>query len=54
MFELTKQEFENLMSKKSTSSWGGRRKLPKTFIDEMKRDALGFLAKIGRYFVSKI
>ena len=27
MFELTKEEFENLMSKKSTSSWGGRRKL---------------------------
>ena len=23
MFELTKEEFENLMSKKSTSSWGG-------------------------------
>lgn len=31
MFELTKQEFENLISKKSTSSWGGRRKLPKAF-----------------------
>ena len=26
MFQLTKSEFENLMSKKSTSSWGGRRK----------------------------
>ena len=34
MFELTKQEFENLMSKKSTSSWGGRRKLPKVFTEQ--------------------
>lgn len=34
MFELTKEEFENLMSKKSTSSWGGRRKLPKVFTEE--------------------
>ena len=28
MFQLTKSEFENLISKKSISSWGGRRKLP--------------------------
>ena len=28
MFRLTKSEFENLISKKSTSSWGCRRKLP--------------------------
>ena len=28
MFQLTKSEFENLISKKSTSSWGCRRKLP--------------------------
>ena len=34
MFELTKEEFENLMSKKSTSSWGGRRKLPKAFSEQ--------------------
>ena len=34
MFELTKEEFENLMSKKSTSSWGGRRKLPKAFTEQ--------------------
>ncbi len=26
MFQLTKSEFEDLISKKSTSSWGGRRK----------------------------
>ena len=26
MFRLTKSEFENLISKKSTSSWGDRRK----------------------------
>ena len=34
MFELTKEEFEILMSKKSTSSWGGRRKLPKVFTEQ--------------------
>lgn len=34
MFILTKEEFENLMSKKSTSSWGGRRKLPKAFTEQ--------------------
>lgn len=34
MFELTKEEFANLMSKKSTSSWGGRRKLPKAFTEQ--------------------
>lgn len=34
MFQLTKEEFENLMSKKSISSWGGRRKLPKVFTEE--------------------
>ena len=34
MYELTKEEFENLISKKSTSSWGGRRKLPKAFTEQ--------------------
>lgn len=34
MFELTKEEFENLMSKNLTSSWGGRRKLPKVFTEQ--------------------
>ena len=34
MFELTRDEFENLMSKKSTSSWGGRRKPPKVFTEQ--------------------
>ncbi|EGY76312.1 ORF6N domain-containing protein [Peptoniphilus indolicus] len=34
MFQLTKSEFENLMSKKSTSSWGGRRKLPYAFTEQ--------------------
>lgn len=34
MFQLSKEEFENLMSKKSTSSWGGRRKLPKAFTEQ--------------------
>ena len=34
MFQLTRGEFENLMSKKLTSSWGGRRKLPKVFTEQ--------------------
>ena len=34
MFELTKEEFDNLISKKSTSSWGGRRKLPYAFTEQ--------------------
>ena len=29
--ELTNDEWENLKSKFSTSSWGGKRKLPKAF-----------------------
>ena len=32
-FILTKQEFTNLISEKSTSSWGGRRKLPRAFTE---------------------
>ena len=31
-FYLTQDEYKNLMSKKSTSSWGGRRKPPRAFI----------------------
>lgn len=34
MIELTKEEFGNLMSKNLTSSWGGRRKLPKAFTEQ--------------------
>lgn len=34
MFQLTKEEFNNLMSKKLTSSWGGRRKAPKVFTEQ--------------------
>ena len=34
MFQLTKDEFENLISKNLTSSWGGRRKLPKVFTEQ--------------------
>ncbi|MBP3337897.1 MAG: ORF6N domain-containing protein [Lachnospiraceae bacterium] len=34
MFKLTRSEVENLMSKKSTSSWGGRRKLPYAFTEQ--------------------
>lgn len=34
MFQLTKEEFENLMSKKSTSNRGGRRKIPWAFTEQ--------------------
>jgi hypothetical protein len=33
MFQLTKDEFENLKSQNATSSWGGRRKLPFAFTE---------------------
>jgi phage regulator Rha-like protein len=33
MFQLTKDEYENLMSQFVTSSWGGRRKLPFAFTE---------------------
>jgi len=33
MFELTQEEYENLMLQNATSSWGGRRKLPKAFTE---------------------
>ena len=33
MFELTKEEFHNLISQNATSSWGGRRKLPRAFTE---------------------
>jgi uncharacterized protein (UPF0147 family) len=34
MFELTKEEYENLISQNGTSSWGGTRKLPKAFTEQ--------------------
>jgi len=34
MFQLTKQEAENLMSQFATSSWGGTRKLPCAFTEQ--------------------
>ena len=33
MFQLTAEEWENLMSQNGTSSWGGRRKLPYVFTE---------------------
>lgn len=33
MFELTKQEWNDLKSQSATSSWGGRRKLPSVFTE---------------------
>lgn len=34
MFQVTKEEFNNLISQFGTSSWGGRRKLPYTFTEQ--------------------
>ncbi len=34
MFQLTKQEFENLISQNVTSSWGGTRKPPYAFTEQ--------------------
>ena len=34
MFTLTQKEYENLKSQNSTSSWGGRRKLPNAFTEQ--------------------
>lgn len=34
MFQLTKEEFENLKSQFATSSWGGRRALPYVFTEQ--------------------
>ena len=34
MFELTKEEFRNLISQNATSSWGGRRKMPRAFTEQ--------------------
>lgn len=33
IFEITKEEFDNLISQNATSSWGGRRKLPRVFTE---------------------
>jgi len=33
MFQLTKAEYDNLISQNATSSWGGRRKLPFAFTE---------------------
>ncbi len=34
MFELTKEEFDNLKSQFEISSWGGTRKMPKAFTEQ--------------------
>lgn len=34
MFELSNKEFENLKSHFATSSWGGRRNLPRAFTEQ--------------------
>ena len=34
MFQLTRQEFENLKFQNGTSSWGGSRKLPRVFTEQ--------------------
>jgi hypothetical protein len=34
MFQVTKEEFDNLIFQFGTSSWGGRRKLPNAFTEQ--------------------
>jgi len=34
MFQLTKEELQNLMCQNGTSSWGGTRKLPRAFTEQ--------------------
>jgi hypothetical protein len=34
MFQVTKEEFNNLISQFGTSRWGGRRKLPYAFSEQ--------------------
>jgi hypothetical protein len=34
MFQLNKQEFENLIFQSGTSNWGGTRKLPSAFTEQ--------------------
>ncbi|WP_245989232.1 ORF6N domain-containing protein [Pelobium manganitolerans] len=36
MFQLQQTEWENLMSQIVTSNWGGRRKLPYVFLQNME------------------
>jgi len=33
MFQLTQEEYDNLISQNATSSWGGRRKFPNAFTE---------------------
>ena len=40
MFQLTDEEYENLRCKNSTSSWGGRRYNPYTFIVSLQKNAM--------------
>ena len=44
MFQLTKEEFENLKSQIATSSWGGTRKLPYAFT----RNGIAMLSSVLR------
>jgi hypothetical protein len=45
MFQLTKNEFENLKSQFVTSSWGGRRNIPYAFTEQSK--AAGFVRNLS-------
>ena len=49
MFELTKEEFQNLRSHFGTSSWGGRRYLPMAFTILQPPPDHWTPDKIGRY-----
>lgn len=43
-FQLTKNEFENLMFQSGTSSWGGNRKLPYVFTEQASQCSQAFFA----------
>ena len=45
MFQITKEEFEILISQFVTSSWGGRRKLPNAFTEQGVAMLSGILKK---------
>ncbi len=49
MFQVTKEEFDNLISQFGTSSWGGRRKLPYAFTEQGVAMLSGVLHKALEY-----
>jgi len=54
MFELTKEEFNNLRSEIGSSSWGGRRKPPKVFTEQGVAMLSGYSIPIWRLSSNEI